>query len=172
MMAYPTIKYYTFELACRLFMSIEDPNQIKELADLFNLLVKGLVELPINIPGTRFYSSMSAAKTIRKELRLIAEQKKVALGQNATLSSQDLMSHLLVTTNENSKFLSEEEIVNNILTLLFAGHDTSSSVITFLMKYLAEMPDVYEKVLTGKFNVFFWLNYSSICYDLCISISI
>lgn len=144
MTVYPTIKLYTFELACRLFMSIEDPNHIIKLADLFNTFVKGIIEIPLNFPGTTFYHAMKAAKAIRKELLVTAKQKKTA-----SSASQDLMSHLLATADENGKFLTEEEIVNNILTLLFAGHDTSSSVITLLMKYLAELPDVYQKVLTG-----------------------
>ncbi|KAK9274410.1 hypothetical protein L1049_019224 [Liquidambar formosana] len=150
---YPTIKLYTFELACRLFMSIEDPEHISKLAALFNVFLKGVIGIPLNFPGTRFYSAMRAASAIRKELQGIARQKRVALEHKAVSPSQDLLSHLLATADENGRFMSEEEIINNLLTLLFAGHDTSSSVITMLMKYLEELPQVYEKVLAEQMDI-------------------
>ncbi|KAL8262733.1 hypothetical protein R6Q59_024082 [Mikania micrantha] len=32
-----TVKLYAFELACRFFMSLEDPNHIAKLSSLFNI---------------------------------------------------------------------------------------------------------------------------------------
>ncbi|KAK9273508.1 hypothetical protein L1049_018318 [Liquidambar formosana] len=150
---YPTMKLYTFELACRLFMSMEDPQHISRIAAQFNVFLKGFTEFPISFPGTRFYRAMKAASAIRKELQVIATHKRAALEQGIVSPSQDLFSHLLATSDENGRFLTEEEIVNNILMLLFAGHDTSSSVITLVMKYLGELPQVYEKVLTEQLHI-------------------
>ncbi|KAI7752440.1 hypothetical protein M8C21_025389, partial [Ambrosia artemisiifolia] len=64
-------------------------------------------------------------------------------------SSQDLLSHMLSSPDENGRHLTEMEIANNILLLLFAGHDTSTVTITLVMKALSEHPDVYDKVLKG-----------------------
>ncbi|KAK3037013.1 hypothetical protein RJ639_031587, partial [Escallonia herrerae] len=146
---YPTMKLYTFELACRLFMSLEDPMHIEKLGFQFNIFLKGIIEIPLNFPGSRFYSAMRAAAAIRKQLAAIIKQRRVALEQKTVLPSQDLLSHLLVSSDESGRFLTEAEIINNILTLLFAGHDTSSSAITLIMKNLAELPEVYEKVFRG-----------------------
>jgi cytochrome P450 family 26 subfamily A len=54
-----------------------------------------------------------------------------------------------VTADESGKLLSESEIVDNMLMLLFASHDTTTSAMTCVMKYLAELPEVYEMVLRG-----------------------
>ena len=148
---YQTSKLYTFELACRLFVSLEDPNHIARLATQFNIFVKGVIEIPLNIPGTRFYSAMRAAAAIRKELFTITKERRVALNEKTVSPSQDLLSHLLLSSDENGRFLTEAEIVNNIFVLLFAGHDTSSATITLLMKKLGELPHVYDKVLEGKY---------------------
>ncbi|XP_057953084.1 beta-amyrin 28-monooxygenase-like isoform X3 [Malania oleifera] len=96
---------------------------------------------------------MRAADNIRKELQAIIKQRRVALEQERASSSQDLLSHMLVTPDENGRFLAEVEIINNILTLLFAGHDTSASAITMLVKYLGELPQVYEKVFKEQINI-------------------
>ncbi|KAM7528617.1 hypothetical protein LguiB_032027 [Lonicera macranthoides] len=150
---YQTVKLYTFELACRLFVSLEDPKHIAKLATQFNILLKGIIEIPLNIPGTRFYRAMRAAAAIRKELFAIIKERRVALNEKTALPSQDLLSHLLVSSDENGKFLTDAEIVNNILVLLFAGHDTSSATITLLMKKLGELPHVYDKVLEEQMDI-------------------
>ncbi|XP_076928125.1 beta-amyrin 28-monooxygenase CYP716A378-like [Bidens hawaiensis] len=150
---YQTVKVYAFELACRLFMSLEDPNHITKLGSLFNIFLKGMVELPIDIPGTRFYKSKRAAAAIRTELMTIIKTRRVELQEGKASSSQDLLSHFLCSPNENNKYLSEMEIANNILLLLFAGHDTSTVSITLVMKKLSEHPDIYEKVLREQLEI-------------------
>ena len=145
----PTIRIYTFKLACNIFASINEPEHISKLAHLFSVFSKGLFDFGINIPGTRFYNSMKAANAIRDDLKLLARQRREALEKKLASPGQDLLSHLLVTADAGGRFLSETEVVANILSFLFAGHDTSRSSITLLMKYLGEMPQVYEKVLQG-----------------------
>ncbi|PIN18634.1 Cytochrome P450 CYP4/CYP19/CYP26 subfamily [Handroanthus impetiginosus] len=144
---FPTIKLYTFELACRLFMSLEDRGQISKLAALFNIFLKGIISVPVDLPGTRFYNAKKATSTIKNQLREIVRQRRAALEQKLAAPCQDLLSHLLASPDENGKFMSESVIINNILMLLFAGHDTSSVAITMLMKNLAQLPEIYEKVL-------------------------
>lgn len=83
-------------------------------------------------------------------LSQIIKARRVGLEKGNASSSQDLLSHLLTSSDENGKYLTEMEIANNILLLLFAGHDTSAVTITLLMKRPGEHPDVYDKVLKGQ----------------------
>ncbi|KAK6163800.1 hypothetical protein DH2020_000664 [Rehmannia glutinosa] len=149
---FPAIRQYTFEVACRLFMSIQEPKQIANLAELFNVFIKGVISIPLNFPGTRFFKAKRATAAIRRELQVIVRQRRMELEQKTAIPSQDLLSHLLAYPDENGKFMSEAVIINNILMLLFAGHDTSSSALTMLIKYLAEHPQVYENVLAAEQN--------------------
>ncbi|GFP83228.1 beta-amyrin 28-oxidase [Phtheirospermum japonicum] len=144
---FPTIKVFAFEVACRSFMSIEEPSQIKRLEALFSVFTRGIFAFPLNFLGTEFYNAKKATAAIKKELGRIVRQRRKALEQKAALPSQDLLSHLLVNPDENGEFMSEPVIVNNILLLLFAGHDTSTCAITMMIKVLAEHPHVYETVL-------------------------
>lgn len=144
---FPAVKLYTFELACRLFLSVEEAEQIKKLAALFYIFTAGIISMAVDIPGTRFYKAKRATAAIKKELLLIVRQRREALEQKTAVPSQDLLSHLLSFPDENGKFMSEDVIVNNVLLLLFAGHDTSSCTITFLIRALAQHPHVYDNVL-------------------------
>lgn len=148
---YHLLKLYTFKVACQLFMSIEDHNEIEKLSTLFNIFLKGLIAIPVNLPGTTFHKATRAVVTIRKELLQIVRKRREALEQKTASPSQDILSHLLSFPDENGKFMSELVIVNNILLLLFAGHDTSTVALTLLIKRLGEHPQVYENILQGQY---------------------
>ncbi|MED6124137.1 hypothetical protein PIB30_056226 [Stylosanthes scabra] len=149
-----TVQKYTFALACSLFLSIEGPLHDSKISSRFHQFLKGLVGFPINLPGTRFHQAMKAANEIRQEIRNIIKQRKLDLEQKRLVSpSQDILSHLLVTPDSNGRFLTEIEIMDNILLLLFAGHDTSRSTLSSLMRYLAQFPHVYDKVLAEQVEI-------------------
>lgn len=63
---------------------------------------------------------------------------------------EDLISHLMDARGEDGEGLRDEEIADNVLLLMDSGHDTSSSTMMMLIKYLAELPECYERVLAGE----------------------
>ncbi|XP_057420628.1 beta-amyrin 28-monooxygenase-like isoform X2 [Lotus japonicus] len=150
---YTIIQLYTFELACCLFLSFGNSSQVANLSSLFDVFLKGIFALSINFPGTRFHRAMKAADAIKKEIKMLLKKKKVDLEENRISPTKDLLSHLLVTSDTNGRFLTETEISDNILLLLFAGHDTSRSVLSSVMKYLGQLPEVYERVLKEQLEI-------------------
>lgn len=153
MQVYSALMRYSFEVMCKLFMSVTDPGFISRITDHFHVFGKGLLEIPLNIPGTRFCRAMRAADALRAELRVLVSQRRALQqqqeGQAADLPMQDLLSCLLKNTDEDGKLATEEEVANNILGFLFAAYGTSTSTMALLVKYLAEQPRVHEKVLRG-----------------------
>ncbi|KAL8158765.1 hypothetical protein V2J09_000302 [Rumex salicifolius] len=157
-LVFPLAKRYTFWLACKLFISLEDPDQITRFSDPFLHLASGLVTFPINFPGTSFYRAMKAAKLINKELIEVIKKRKLDLANNKATPNQDILSHMLTApieagTGEEKKFMNEDDIANIIIGLLLAGHDSSSAAITFIIKYLAELPHVYDLVYEEQMEI-------------------
>ncbi|KAM7477443.1 hypothetical protein LguiA_025656 [Lonicera macranthoides] len=150
---FPLAKRFTFWLACRLFMSIEDPNDVKKFEEPFEHIASGLISVPIDLPGTPFRRGIKASSYIRKELVLIIKQRKIDLAEGKATPTQDILSHMLTTSDEDGKFMNELDIANKILGLLIGGHDTASSACTFILKYLAELPDVYDKVYNEQMEI-------------------
>ncbi|GAU11816.1 hypothetical protein TSUD_75670 [Trifolium subterraneum] len=146
---YPLAKRYTFMIACRLFMSVEDESHVAKFSDPFHSLAAGIISVPINFPGTPFNKAIKASNFIRKELLKIIRQRKMDLAQGVASPTQDILSHMLLTRNENGEFLNELKIADKILGLLIGGHDTASAACTFIVKYLAELPHIYDKVYQG-----------------------
>jgi cytochrome P450 len=54
----------------------------------------------------------------------------------------DILSLLLTARDEQGNGLSDEEIHDQLITLMFAGHDTSTSTVSFLLYETARHPDV------------------------------
>ncbi|CAN4077123.1 unnamed protein product [Withania somnifera] len=150
---FPLTKRYTFWLACRLFVSVEDPNHVAKLADPFDVLASGLISIPINLPGTPFNRAIKASSFIRKELVAIIKQRKIDLAEGKASATQDILSHMLLTSDENGKFMDELDIADKILGLLIGGHDTASSACAFIVKYLAELPEIYEGVYKEQMEI-------------------
>lgn len=150
---FPLAKQYTFWLACRLFLSVEDPNDVAKFADPFDVLASGLISIPIDMPGTPFNRAIKASNSIRKELVAIIKQRKIDLGEGKASATQDILSHMLLTCDENGKFRGELDIADKILGLLIGGHDTASSACAFIVKYLAELPEIYERVYKEQMKI-------------------
>ncbi|KAK4594878.1 hypothetical protein RGQ29_018564 [Quercus rubra] len=151
----PLSMKYTFALACRLFMSITDPNHVTTFADPFALIVDGLTSVPINIPGTNFNRAIKAGKVIHQELlEVIQQRKKELLSETNATVARDFITHTLLALDENGRSVMNDLLISsNIVGLLLAGHDTTSSAITFVLKYLADFPHVYNEVLKEQMEI-------------------
>ncbi|XP_034888773.1 beta-amyrin 28-monooxygenase [Populus alba] len=152
-LVFPLAKNFTFRLACRLFLSIEDPSHVAKFSDPFNLLAAGIISIPVDLPGTPFNRGIKAANFIRTELLAIIRQRKKDLAEGKAPPTQDILSHMLLTCDENGKCMNELDIADKIIGLLIGGHDTASAACTFIVKYLAELPHIYEEVYKEQMEI-------------------
>ncbi|PIA51818.1 hypothetical protein AQUCO_01100594v1 [Aquilegia coerulea] len=146
--AYPLVKKFVFSVACKLFLSIDDPVQVAELSDPFAVLGAGIFSIPINLPGTALNKAIKASNGLRTKFQEIITQRKLDLIKKRSSSQpQDILSHMLSACDEHGQFLDESSILSKTIGLLLGSLDTLSSAITFAIKYLAEHPHFYTEVL-------------------------
>ncbi len=60
---------------------------------------------------------------------------------------QDILSLLLDASDEDGNTLSQLQIRDEVMTLLFAGHDTTTSTVSFMFYELARNPHVAERLI-------------------------
>ncbi|MCW3027259.1 MAG: cytochrome [Solirubrobacterales bacterium] len=60
---------------------------------------------------------------------------------------QDILSLLLDAEDENGDTLSDGQIRDEVMTLLFAGHDTATSTISFMFYELARHPEIVARLV-------------------------
>jgi retinoid hydroxylase len=66
---------------------------------------------------------------------------------NGSQEHPDILTMLMEASDEDGWRFSDEQVRDQLMTLLFAGHDTTTSTITFLFYELARAPHELEKLL-------------------------
>ena len=98
-------------------------------------------------PRTPWSRLQSARKALDRIIYAEIERRRRGVG--APLSERtDVLSMLIEATDaEDGSSLSDREVRDQVMTLLFAGHDTSTSTISFMLYELARHPGVLAKLL-------------------------
>ncbi|XP_027352623.1 beta-amyrin 28-monooxygenase-like [Abrus precatorius] len=150
---YPLAKRYTFWVACRLFMNLDDEEYLEKLAEPFDRLGKGIMTIPIDLPGTQFSKAVKASKFLKEELIRIVDKRKADLANGKAEDINDLLSHTLKLRDENGEFLTSHYIADKIMGLMIGGHDTGSSACASIVRFLAELPEIYQNVYNEQMEI-------------------
>ncbi|KAJ9158741.1 hypothetical protein P3X46_024298 [Hevea brasiliensis] len=150
---YPLAKFYTFTVACKVFLSMDDSKHVTKFATPFNDMASGIISIPIDLPGTSFHRGIKASKIIRNEMLAMIKQRRKDLAENKASPMQDILLHMLVATDEDGQRLGDVGIADKIISLLIGGHDTASATITFVVKFLSELPEIYNNVLKEQLEI-------------------
>ncbi|KAK9155750.1 hypothetical protein Sjap_003230 [Stephania japonica] len=144
----PLMKSLTFDIICSLLFGLERGARREKLVDCFEKMMGGMWSVPINLPFTHFNGSLKARKRAKTIIKDLIKEKRQAIEEHRCSPTADLMTCLLSIRGENNEeIISEKEIIDNSLLIMIAGHDTTSILLTFLIRHLAKDPDVYAAVL-------------------------
>lgn len=135
----PLLSGFTFHIACALVLG--DESDVAGLEAPFEAWLAGLFSLPIELPFTVFGRALLARERL---IERIGAATRDRLARGAV--GEDALSVLIGATDERGEALSQETIVDMILTLLFAGHETSSSGLSSFCMLVAQYPEVLEKL--------------------------
>ena len=139
LIGYPELRKYTFDIACKLFVGLDQGSQTN-LGNCFEAWSEGLFSIPLRLPWTRFGKAWQSRTLLLEELeRLIRER------QQSETPGEDTLGILLQAKDENGQSLSSEELKDQILLLLFAGHETLTSALASFCLLMAQFPEVQAK---------------------------
>lgn len=92
-------------------------------------------------PGERRYLAAVAKLHQAVEDEIDARQAGKGSGDGS-----DVLTHLLKDwKTESGKWMTRRDVVQQVITLLFAGHDTTACMLAYAMYYLAKYPDVQRR---------------------------
>ena len=114
---------------------------------------------------------------IKQESLKIVKARKAALlsGEKSIKTRPDFIDILLTTPDSTGATLSDSDIMSEMNTFLFEGHDTTASGISWSLYTLSEHPDIQRKcreeirsVLNGR-KILEWKDLDSLKYtSMCI----
>lgn len=100
-------------------------------------------------PGSP-WSKMIASRAILDEIVYDEIRQRRAVRDSGRM---DILSLLLGVRDATGEGFSDKEVRDQVMTLMFAGHDTSTSTLTFMMHELARHPEVVEKLVAEQDEV-------------------
>ncbi|XP_043709535.1 cytochrome P450 90B1-like [Telopea speciosissima] len=137
-------KKFTFNLMAKHIMSM-DPGkpETEQLKREYITFMKGVVSAPLNFPGTAYWKALQSRTTILKVIERKMEERipKRNDFDECERVEDDLLGWVLKNSN-----LSTEQILDLILSLLFAGHETSSVAISLAIYFLQGCPKAVEQL--------------------------
>ena len=135
---FPELKNLTFEIASVLLIGSEPGAETTELSRLFTELTNGLFTLPLKWSYTTYGRAITARD------RLLAHIEQVVLERQQS-PTQDALGLLVQSQDEEGNRLSVAELKVQALLLLFAGHETKTSLIASLCLALAQNSEVLAR---------------------------
>ncbi len=128
---YDEFKQLTFTIASQIFLGTPPGEDTVRLSRLFTTLTNGLFGL-----GMR--RAIAARNQLLDHLTVVIQQRQ----QNPT---DDALSLLIQAQDEEGNRLSLEEIRAQAMLLLFAGHETTTAMLTWICLELARHPEVLQR---------------------------
>ncbi|OLL26386.1 Cytochrome P450 61 [Neolecta irregularis DAH-3] len=112
-----------------------------------------LVNIPIVLPYSKVWYAIQARKEVCKRFEQAAQLSRSKMGKGEEPSCmmdrwiKDMIASQKGTQEGPSiRDFSDEEIAGTFLSFLFASQDATSSAMTWMFQYLADRPDVFEKI--------------------------
>ncbi|XP_042495258.1 3-epi-6-deoxocathasterone 23-monooxygenase CYP90C1 [Macadamia integrifolia] len=154
-------KKITFEVLVMVLMGIGPSEELEFLRREFREFIKGLICLPIKLPGTTFYKSLKAKDRMVKMVRRIVEEKKSNMGRTTrtttTMSESerddqrgrrpilDVVDMFLCEAVESNEMQQQQQqpvdvISERMIELMIPGEDSVPTLMTFAVKYLSDCP--------------------------------
>jgi retinoid hydroxylase len=136
---YPELRNYTLDIACKLFLDLNHGSQ-SPLGHFFETWCAGLFSIPLRLPGTPFARAMTSRSQLLSTLEAIVRERQTQPGED------DALGLLIQARDENGQGLSIEELKDQVLLLLFAGHETLTSALSSFCLLMAQHPEILAKV--------------------------
>ncbi|TKY57816.1 Abscisic acid 8'-hydroxylase 4 [Spatholobus suberectus] len=135
------MKRFSFEVGILTIFGHLEPRLREELKKNYRIVDAGYNSFPTCIPGTQYKKALLARKRLGKIISDIISERK-----EKKLLERDLLSCLLNWKGEGGEVLSDDQIADNIIGVLFAAQDTTASAMTWVVKYLHDEPKLLESV--------------------------
>ncbi|RCW46233.1 cytochrome P450 [Halopolyspora algeriensis] len=139
---YPAVKKLTLDLATSIFMGGAEGTSSARM-DRINRSFMDCVQaataiVRVPVPGGRWRRGLVGRKVLEQFLRSYLPARRAGDGE-------DLFSALCHVESEDGQRFSDDDVINHMVFLLMAAHDTSTITISTMMQYLGQHPEWQQR---------------------------
>lgn len=145
-----------FKVVARSLFDLADLPDLDQKIDRLQFITEQAQKMLIKelrVPWMKWYFErewLSGEKSIPHALALIEEardliQSIITSRRESKKQTGDLLDMLLHSTYEDGTYMSDEQLIDEILVLFVAGHETTANALSFIAQLLAHHPESLKK---------------------------
>lgn len=139
------LRKLTLTVAVRIFLGSEKTEDIEQVRDWFTTLMEktrfALVKW--DMPFTSYGQGQMARRKIVEYVRKIIQERRECSDRD---DAQDVLGLLLHTVDEDGQRFTEMQVINQAIGFLFAAHETTASLMSWVLFELGNRPEWREKL--------------------------
>jgi cytochrome P450 len=139
-LAFRAYKALTLDIAASIFVGIDlGPSTASMNRAFEHMVAASMSRLRLRIPGLEFYRGLVGREGLVSSFRELMPKKRAGDGA-------DMFSRLCRAETEDGRRFADQEIVDHMIFLMMAAHDTTTSTLTSMTYELARHPAWQERV--------------------------
>lgn len=138
---YPAIKQLSLDMASSVFLglSADHPEREKINTALSNMVAASIGVIRVPIPGSLMYKGVKGRKYMIEFLGSQIDERRKSSGD-------DIFTQLCIAEDDNGNSFSDQEIIDHMIFLWMAAHDTITSSMTSLVYEIGRHTDWQDKI--------------------------
>lgn len=137
---FTAIKQLTLDLATEVFMGYELGKEADKLNKAFIDTVRaGTSLIRIPVPGGRWKAGLDGRK-------VLVDFFKSQIDKKRNSESMDLFSQLCRAETDDGQRFTDDDVINHMVFLMMAAHDTSTITLSTMLYHLAKNPEWQERL--------------------------
>lgn len=136
----PAMRHLALSRAADLLLALHDASEVARAERDFGDLVEASTAL-LRLPfiGRRWSRGLKARGRLVAQLLALTRARRTQPGP-------DLLSQLVQARDEEGHQLQDDEVVDHLVFLMMAAHDTTASALTSALSFLAQHPEWQERL--------------------------
>ncbi|XP_022148255.1 3-epi-6-deoxocathasterone 23-monooxygenase-like [Momordica charantia] len=140
-------KSIAFEVLVKTLISLDPGEEMEFLKKQFKEFIAGLMALPINIPGSRLYTSLQAKRKMVKFVEeIIQARRKQKMSESLNNNNKVPKDVVDVLLNDGSHEITDDLIAENVIDMMIPGQDSVPILMTLAIKYLSDCPAALQQL--------------------------
>jgi cytochrome P450 len=151
----PSMQAMTLEIILRVVFGVSDPVARQRLGDPLRVLLEEMASparlLALGLTGSRRSGPLSPWRRFAR-LRALAdarvhEEITRRRADPDAAGRDDVFSMLVAARDEQGRALTDDELRDELMTLLVAGHETTATALAWTLERIVRHPDVHARLL-------------------------
>ncbi len=139
-LAFDAVKELTLDMAASIFLGVDLGPETRRLNRAFeDMVAASMSRIRLPIPGLEFQAGLKGRETLSAFLCELIPARREGDGS-------DMFSELCRAEDEDGSRLDDQAIIDHMIFLMMAAHDTSTSTLTSMIYELARHPEWQERV--------------------------